>query len=97
MPDLENKVLFLEALSGDINRISTFIAQYKQLKSFNELKGIILGAFSELEKSYNNIDIENYFLESFKDYNFPIIKTSEIGHGSDSKAIPVGEKIILKK
>ena len=96
MPSFENKILFLEALSGDINKISTFIAQYKQLKSFSTIKGLILGTFTELEKEYSEIELKNYFLEKFKDYSFPIIKTSELGHNPDSKAIPIGKKLTFK-
>lgn len=96
MPSFENKILFLEALSGDINKISTFITQYKQIGAFDKIKGLIIGTFTEMEKSYNNLELENFFLEKFKDYNFPIVKTSELGHNPDSKAIPIGKKIILK-
>ena len=96
MPSFENKILFLEALSGDINKISTFIAQYKQIGALSKIKGMILGTFTELEKSISDIELRNYFLEKFKDYNFPIVKTSELGHCSNSKAIPIGKKIILK-
>lgn len=96
MPSFEHKILFLEALSGDINKISTFITQYKQIGAFDKIKGLIIGTFTEMEKSYNNLELENFFLEKFKDYNFPIVKTSELGHNPDSKAIPIGKKIILK-
>ncbi|MDV4152697.1 LD-carboxypeptidase [Clostridium sp. AL.422] len=96
IPPFEDKILFLEALSGDINKISTFIAQYKQIGAFSRIKGLILGNFTEMEKSYSDSDIKDYFLEKFKEYNFPIIKTSELGHNPNSKAIPIGKRIILK-
>lgn len=96
IPSFDDKILFLEALSGDINKISTFIAQYKQIGAFSKIKGLILGKFTEMEKSYNNLELNNYFLEKFKDYNFPIIKTSDLGHNPDSKAIPIGKKVLLK-
>lgn len=96
MPSFNDKILFLEALSGDINKISTFLAQYKQIGDFSKIKGLILGTFTELEKSYNNNELNNYFLHKFKDYSFPIVKTSEIGHSSDSKALPIGKNIIFK-
>lgn len=96
MPSFDNKILFLEALSGDINKISTFIAQYKQIGVFSKINGLILGTFTELEKSYNDNELKNYFLHKFMDYDFPIVRTSEIGHNSDSKALPIGKNIILK-
>ncbi len=96
MPSFEDKILFLEALSGDINKISTFIAQYKQIGAFSNIKGLILGTFTELEKTYTDLEITNYFLENLKEYDFSIIKTSELGHNPNSKAIPIGKKVIIK-
>lgn len=96
IPSFENKILFLEALSGDINKISTFIAQYKQIGAFSNINGLILGSFSEMEKTYSDIEIKNFFLEKLKDYDFPIVKTSELGHNPNSKAITIGKRVILK-
>lgn len=96
IPSFENKILFLEALSGDINKISTFIAQYKQIGAFSNINGLILGSFSEMEKTYSDIELKNFFLEKLKDYDFPIVKTSELGHNPNSKAIPIGKRVILK-
>ena len=96
IPSFNNKILFLEALSGDINKIPTFLAQYKQIGAFSNINGLILGTFSEIEKTYSDVEVKDYFLEKLKEYTFPIVKTSELGHGSDSKAIPIGIKTILK-
>lgn len=96
MPTFEHKILFLEALSGDINKISSFIAQYKQIQDLSKLSGVILGNFTEFENTYGYYELENLILNKFKDYDFPIIKTSELGHNSNSKAIPLGKKIILR-
>lgn len=95
IPDFRDKILFLEALSGDINKISTFIAQYKQIGAFSKINGLILGTFTELEEKYNESYVIDLFLEKLQEYNFPIIKTSDLGHGANSKSIPIGQKIIL--
>ena len=95
IPSFENKILFLEALSGDINKISTFIAQYKQIGAFSKINGILLGTFTELDEKYSSTYIENLFLEKLKDYNIPIAKTSDLGHSANSKSIPIGKNIIL--
>jgi muramoyltetrapeptide carboxypeptidase len=95
MPDFNNKVLFLEALSGDINKISTFITQYQQIGAFNSLNGILLGSFTELEKSQNSIRVEDIIIKKLKDTNIPIAKTREIGHGANSKCLPIGRYINL--
>lgn len=96
MPSFENKILFLEALSGDINKISTFITQYKQIGAFSKIKGLILGTFTEFEKTYDELELEKLILNKLKDYDFSIIKTTDLGHGPNSKAVPIGKRIILK-
>lgn len=95
MPDFNNKILFLEALSGDINKISTFITHYQQIGAFDNINGILLGTFTELEKSQDSIKVEDIIIKKLKDSNIPIAKTSEIGHGANSKCIPIGKYISL--
>lgn len=89
MPDFENKLLFLEALSGDINKISTYLTQLKQLGAFNKIKGLILGEFTEYERNEKNIKIEDLIIKKIN-LDIPIIKTSELGHSPNSKAIAIG-------
>lgn len=95
IPDFENKILFLEALSGDINKISTFISQYSQIGAFSKINGILLGTFTELDEKYGYTYIENLFLEKLKAYNIPIARTIDLGHAANSKLIPIGKKVIL--
>lgn len=92
-PDLSGKVLLLEAWGGDIPQISTYLAQLKQLGAFEMINGILLGTFTTLERKGGDV------CELVKGYagNLPIAKTYEIGHGSDSKAIIIGERIVLRK
>lgn len=94
-PDPTNKVLFLESLSGKANKIVSLLAQLQQAKFFDKCAGLILGSFTELE-SYNEFSmVEEYVLDLSREASIPIMKTSEIGHGSNSKCIVIGEKIIL--
>lgn len=95
LPNFENKILFLEALSGDENKISTFIEQYIQIGAFNNLKGIILGHFTEYEGSNSNPPIEELILGKLNNDKLPAIKTNELGHSPNSKAIAIGGNIQL--
>ena len=95
MPDFNNKIIFLEALSGDINKISTFLAHYQQIGAFENINGILLGTFTELEKDIVAPNIEDIIIEKLKNTTIPIAKTNELGHGSNSKCIPIGEYISL--
>lgn len=95
LPDFENKILFLEALSGDENKISTFIEQYIQIGTFNNLKGLILGNFTEYEGLSSNLPIEDLILGKVNNDKLPVIKTNELGHSPSSKAIAIGSNMQL--
>ena len=96
MPNFDNKILFLEGLSGDINKISTFLEQYNQLGAFDKVNGILLGTFTELENSYPLDFVCNLLVNKINRKNLPIAKTQELGHSSNSKAIAIGKFISLK-
>ncbi|URZ07113.1 S66 family peptidase [Clostridium felsineum] len=89
----EGKVLLLEAMGGNVSNIASLMEQLSMLRYFDKLSGIILGTFSEVQRD-GNIDIlQEIILEKTEKFNVPIIKTEEIGHGSNSKCIIIGEKI----
>lgn len=97
IPSFKNKVLFLESLGGDVGKITTYLTQYKQINAFTDIQGIILGSFTEMEEKRYNPTVEEILLDIVEDKNIPIIKTKELGHGQDSKAIIIGRKFNLKK
>lgn len=95
-PNFANKVLFLEAYSGNAAKIFTYLCQYKQIGAFDNLKGIILGEFTEMEM--NNITpTVDEMLSSIlgDDHCIPICKTAELGHGSNAKLIVIGGSCTL--
>ena len=96
MPDFTDKILFLESRSGGVAQMITFLSQYKQLGAFKKVRGIILGNFTQMEEEKLMPSIEELVLEMIDDPNLPVAKTSEIGHGQDSKAILIGRNIIIK-
>ena len=95
IPDFKDKVIFLESLGGDVPKMFTYLAQYKQLGVFEQAKGIILGEFSEMEREKHVPNILEITKEIVGNSNIPIIKTSEIGHNKNSKCIIIGGKIKL--
>lgn len=88
-PDLTDKILLLEAWSGQLPQILTYLNQYKQLGAFSKVKGILLGTFTEYEKNQLKPDL----VELVKDLagpDLPIYTTREVGHGHDAKAAVIG-------
>ncbi len=93
MPDFRDKILLLESYSGDEGKIRTYITQLKQIGAFNNIRGILLGTFTEMEEKNIRPTVEEIFLAECE--NIPIIKTTDIGHSSRSRAIVIGERIRL--
>lgn len=94
-PDFKDKILFLEGMSGKPAQIVTFLNQYQQIGVFGEVKGILLGSFTEMEEKALSPTVEEILLELVEGRNIPIVKTKEIGHGKDSKCLRIGERISL--
>ncbi|MFH5974347.1 S66 peptidase family protein [Clostridium perfringens] len=96
MPDFKDKILFLESFSGNSAKMVTYITQYKNLGVFNEVKGIILGEFTEMEREDLKPDIVEILKRVIEEINIPILKTRDLGHGADAKCIPIGKYLIFK-
>lgn len=97
MPDFKGKLLLLESFSGDVAKMLTFLNQYKQLGVFDQINGLILGCFTEMEQKEYHPDIITLVQEVIGNSELPIVKTSEIGHGPDSKCVVIGEHLVLQK
>jgi muramoyltetrapeptide carboxypeptidase LdcA involved in peptidoglycan recycling len=91
-PDFSDKIIFLESLSGDWNRISSLLTHLKHLEVFNKIEALVLGEFTQLEKDNDLEKVKFLFTDFFKNYNFSIIKTNELGHGRTKGLLYIGGK-----
>lgn len=97
MPDFRDKILFLESQGGGVPQMTTFLNQYKQMGVFDEVRGIVLGTFSNMEREGLKPAMEALVERIVAHPNLPIVKTYEIGHGADAKCLKIGEKISLMR
>lgn len=88
-PDVKGKILFLEARSGQTAQLTTYISQLKQMGVFEQAAGLLLGTFSQMERENKTPDVAALFRQQTRG-DIPIAKTSQIGHGADSKAVQIG-------
>ncbi len=95
-PDMTEKVLLLEAMSGDVPQIVTYLNQLQQMGVFDKVRGILLGTFTRYEENPNNLPIEEQVMEYVPE-NLPVVKTQKIGHDTDSRAVRIGSRIHLLK
>lgn len=95
MPDFVDKILLLEARSGGVAQMVTYLSQLKQMGAFNKVSGILLGTFTQMMKEDFNPTIYD-LIRQYVGEEIPIAYTMQIGHGTDAKAIVIGEKYILE-
>ena len=77
-------------MRGDVAKIETYLCQLQQMGVFDKVAGIILGTFTELDKSTTTVE---ELMKRMISKNLPLVKTNDIGHGTNSKAIVIGQEI----
>lgn len=90
-PDMKEKILLLEARGGKVPQMVTYLSQLKQMGVFQQIAGILLGTFTEMEEYQCEPDIVE-LVKMCAGTDMPIAKTGEIGHSDDSKAIIIGKE-----
>lgn len=96
IPDFTDKILFLESLGGEPEQIVSYINLLKQLGAFSKIRGVLLGSFTQMEKEHLSPSAEELFLLHME-CSLPVAKTMDIGHSKLSRALIIGERILLEK
>lgn len=94
MPDLIGKILLLESFGGTVAQIETYLCQLQQLGAFDKVAGILLGTFTQMEAEKCTPNVEA-LLTKMVHAELPIAVTKDIGHGTDAKAIIIGQELYL--
>lgn len=94
MPDLSGKILLLESYGGDVAKMETYLCQLQQLGAFNKVAGILLGTFTQMEEEAYEPAMET-LVQRIVGSEVPIAMTRNIGHGTDAKAIMIGQALCL--
>lgn len=89
-PNLVDKILLLESLGGAVPQMLTYFSQLQQLGAFEQVRGILLGTFTQMEQEKCRPDVWP-LLRRFVGAGVPVAKTAFVGHGTDSRAVCVGE------
>lgn len=94
MPELNDKILLLESFGGTVAKMETYLCQLKQMGAFDKVAGIILGTFTEMDRE-NYIPTIETLVKRTVGQDLPIVVTRNIGHGTDSKGIIIGQEMLL--
>lgn len=95
MPELTDKILLLESFEGTVAKMETYLCQLGQIGAFDKVAGIILGTFTEMETEKCIPTIET-LVKTIVGKDLPIVITSDIGHGKNSKGIIIGQELYLE-
>lgn len=93
-PDMREKVLFLESRSGDVSRMVAYLSQLQQMGVFQQVRGVLLGTFTEMENNAYSPGIEELVL-SYVPEEMPVAKTMDVGHDVSARAVVIGQQITL--
>ena len=96
MPELTDKILLLESFGGTTAKMETYLCQLQQMGAFDKVAGIILGTFTEMENEKCIPTIET-LIKRVAGKDLPIAVTRNIGHGTDSKGIMIGQELYLEE
>lgn len=89
-PNMQGKILFLEGLSGCVPQLVAFFCQLKIQGVFEQVNGILLGTFTEMERKKLSPTAVEILLEMVPD-TLPVAVTKEVGHEADAKCLRIGE------
>jgi len=98
LPELKNKILFLEEINEPPYKIDRMLNQLKLNKIFKQLNGIILGSFSdciEPDKKKKTLTLEEIWKDYFDTIKIPVIHSFPHGHIKDMFTMPFGVKVKL--
>lgn len=88
-PKLTDRILLLESLGGTVPQMLTYFSQLQQLGAFEQVRGILLGTFTQMEREQCEPNVWQ-LLRRFVSPGLPVARTAFVGHGTDSRAVLVG-------
>lgn len=98
LPDLKDKILFLEDISEPPYKIDRMLNQMRLNNVFKKVKGVILGNFvdcSETDSEKRTLTLEEVFQDYFESIGLPIVYNFPFGHIKDLFTIPIGINLKL--
>lgn len=89
-PNLAEKILFIEDVGERPYRIDRMLTTLRQSGWFEDLRGLVLGAFTEGDPGSDGVTAENVFESHFRDADFPILKDLPAGHIRENEPLSFG-------
>jgi muramoyltetrapeptide carboxypeptidase len=96
LPNVKNKILFLEEIDEPPYKIDRMINQLRLNKVFKKLNGIILGSFQncvDQDKKKNTLTLEEIWSDYFSTMKIPVIHSFPHGHIKDILTFSFGSNV----
>jgi muramoyltetrapeptide carboxypeptidase len=93
-----NNILVLEDIGEHVYKIDRMLYSLRLAGAFNQIKGLILGGFTDMEDTDVPFGkaIKELVLEQVRDLGIPVAFDLPIGHISDNQALVFGRTAVLK-
>ena len=93
----KNKILFIEDIGEQIYKVDRMLHAFKLAGIFNQISGLILGGFTEMEDTDVPFGktIEELISEQVVNLGIPVAFNVPIGHIPDNQAVVVGRTVTL--
>jgi muramoyltetrapeptide carboxypeptidase len=98
LPDLKNKILFLEEINEPPYKIDRMLNQLKLSNVLKKVRGIILGSFTdciETDKDKKTLTLQEVLEDYFRNLRIPVMHSFPHGHKKDFVTLAIGSKIKL--
>ena len=87
IPDMNGAVFFMEARSGNAERINFMTERLLNEGFFDALAGIMIGQLTEADRLGEREEVLSHVLDLL---SCPVCQTQEVGHSRDSKLLQIG-------
>ena len=97
-PNFKNAILFLEDIGEETSHIDRYFWQLRNTGILSQIKGLILGNFSELKdtgRTRYGFTLKTCLDDVTADLDIPVLMNAPFGHGKDLYTFPVGAKAKL--
>jgi muramoyltetrapeptide carboxypeptidase len=98
LPKLKDSILLLEEINEAPYRIDRMLNQFRIMKIFKNVKGVILGDFVkcvENDSDKRTLSLNDVVIDYFEELKIPVIYNFRHGHLHDKITIPFGLKTTL--
>lgn len=96
--DYTGKILLIEEIGEYPYHIDRMLIQMKRAGKFNNINGLIVGQMTDIKENTDNpfpLNVNQIIRDTFKDYDYPIAYSFDIGHDYPNIPVILGKEVNL--